>query len=176
MDFGSEYDSGPGHSGRTTTDELASLDVRKLKREGLIDPEQELVEGVASLAWTPCTFGGTRPWFVCPGGGCGRRVAILYGPGPEQFLCRHCRELTYESQRAGELVRAEMRVEKAEARLPPSGTRPKGMHHATFLKLTRAYLMALEEQEAIHQERLARLAWRQTAHRVRSLKWRRRNS
>ncbi len=33
------------------------------------------------LDWTACHFGGERPWFVCPGAGCGRRVAILYGPG-----------------------------------------------------------------------------------------------
>jgi len=155
-EFGS--DVGPGESGRKTAHELPTLDLRELKREGLVDPGQELVEGVAHLAWTPCNFGGYRPWFVCPGEGCGRRVAILYGPGPGQMLCRHCRDLTYASQRTGELGRAKIRVEKAEARLPPSGTRPKGMHHATLLKLTQAYLEALEEQEAVHQERLARMA------------------
>ena len=31
------------------------------------------------LAWTTCNFGGERPWFICPGAGCGRRVAVLYG-------------------------------------------------------------------------------------------------
>ena len=96
------------------------------------------MEGVARLAWTPCNFGGERPWFVCPGEGCGRRVAILYGPGPWRMLCRHCRGLDYASQRTGVLGRAKMRVEKARSRLPPSGTRPKGMHRATFLKLARA--------------------------------------
>lgn len=25
------------------------------------------------VEWTPCTFGGDRPWLLCPG--CGRRVA-----------------------------------------------------------------------------------------------------
>ena len=30
------------------------------------------------LDWTPCHFGGERPWFRCPAMGCGRRVAILY--------------------------------------------------------------------------------------------------
>jgi Tetratricopeptide repeat len=29
----------------------------------------------------PCNLGGTRPWFLCPAVGCGRRVAILYGAG-----------------------------------------------------------------------------------------------
>jgi hypothetical protein len=100
-------------------------------------------------------------------------VAILYGPEPGQLLCRHCRDLTYESQRTWELGRAQWRTEKAAARLAPGGGRPKGMHHTTFLKLTRVYLDAVEEQEVLIQERLARLAWRQMAHRVRPLKWRR---
>ena len=47
------------------------------------------------IEWTPCHYGGKRPWFVCPRG-CGHRVAILYyGESP---ACRHCYRLTYESQ------------------------------------------------------------------------------
>ena len=46
------------------------------------------------LTWTVCNFGGERPWFVCSGAGCVRRVAVLYGPG-KHFLCRHCYDLTY---------------------------------------------------------------------------------
>ncbi len=92
----------PGEDGpRQTVDEFPALDVRELKRDGLIDQGQELVEGVAQLVWTPCNFGGFRPWFVCPGEGCGRRVAILYGPGQGQMLCRHCRNLNYASQSMG---------------------------------------------------------------------------
>jgi hypothetical protein len=158
-----EPDRGPGDSGRKTTDELSTLDVRELKRAGLINPGQELVEGVAHLAWTPCNFGGSQPWFVCPGQGCARRVAILYGPEPAQLLCRHCRDLTYQSQRTWELGRAEWRTQKAAERLAPDGGRPKGMHHTTYLKLTRDYLATVEEQEALIQERRARLVWRQTA-------------
>ncbi len=160
--------------GRKTPDDLPALDVRELKRAGLIDPGHELVEGVADLVWTPCNFGGSRPWFVCPGEGCARHVAILYGLG--QLLCRHCHDLRYASQREDQINRAMRRIEKANSRLPPSGARPKGMHHATFLKLTRDYLEALEEHEALIQERLARLAWQRAARRVRSLKWQRRNS
>jgi hypothetical protein len=50
------------------------------------------------LSWTACNLGGQRPWFFCPGAGCGRRVVILYAPGC-YFLCRHCYDLSYESQR-----------------------------------------------------------------------------
>jgi hypothetical protein len=50
------------------------------------------------LSWTACNLGGQRPWFFCPGAGCGRRVVILYAPGC-YFLCRPCYDLSYESQR-----------------------------------------------------------------------------
>jgi hypothetical protein len=49
----------------------------------------------------PCRFGGTRPYFICPGIvngiACGRRVAKLHGPG-RYFLCRHCYRLAHASQ------------------------------------------------------------------------------
>ncbi|MDP9437788.1 MAG: hypothetical protein M3P49_03440, partial [Actinomycetota bacterium] len=152
-----EFNEWPGEDVRKTTDELPALDVRELKHAGLISPRQEQLEGVAHLAWTPCNLGGSRPWFVCPGEGCVRRVAILYGSGPGLPLCRRCRDLTYKSQREGHIDRAKRRAEKARSRLPPSGTRPKGMHHATLLKLIQEYREALEEHEAYIQERLARL-------------------
>ncbi len=166
-------DGWSGENVRKTTDEFPTLDVRKLRREGLVDPGQEQLAGVARLEWTPCNFGGERPWFVCPGEGCSRRVAILYGSGPGRPLCRCCRDLAYESQREDRIGRAKRRAEKDRSRLPPSGTRPKGMHHATFQKLTQNYWDALEEHEALVQERLARLEWQRTVRRLRSLKWRR---
>ena len=169
MDGGS-FDKWLEENVTRTTDEVAALDVRALKRAGLIGPGQEVVEGIADLAWTPCNFGGFRPWFLCPSGECGKRVAILYLSESGQLLCRHCCELTYASQHVGELGRAELRAEKGKARLPPARARPKGMHHATFLKRTRSYVEALEELEAVRQERLARLAWRRKAQRVRQLK------
>jgi hypothetical protein len=123
--IGSGRRRGEGSSPRHTTDQLPSLDVRDLKRNGLITPGQErvgilacfrkrsganlgpgekrVVEFVADfrLTWTPCNnHGGTRPWFLCPGEGCGRRVAILYGPR-SPLLCRLCRGVTYASQLRG---------------------------------------------------------------------------
>lgn len=139
---------------RRTTDELPTVDVRDLKRAGSIAPGQERVQGIARLQWTPCSFGGSRPWFVCPGEGCGRRVAILYGPpGPRQLLlCRHCLDLAYPSQREDPLARAERRMIKALERLPPDGAKPKRMRHATFERLVQEYLEAKREHAAQYRE------------------------
>ncbi len=73
-------------------------------RNGL-GAEWEDVQQSMRVAWTACNFGGARPWFVCPGAGCGRRVAVLYGLG-RYFLCRHCYALTYQSRRDNKTYRA----------------------------------------------------------------------
>jgi hypothetical protein len=67
--------------------------------------EWEDVREPIELAWTACNFGGERPWFICPGAGFGRRIALLYGPG-RYFLCRHCYDLVYQSQRDYAMDRA----------------------------------------------------------------------
>ena len=96
---------------------------------------------VVPLDWTACNFGGERPWFVCPRVTCGRRVAVLYGPG-RYFLCRHCYDLRYESQREDKKDRALRRAQKISMRLggsadmlEPFPQRPKGMHHDTYMRL-----------------------------------------
>lgn len=107
--------------------------------------EWENVEEPVPLEWTPCNFGGERPWFVCPGvvNGvrCNRRVVILYGPG-KYFLCRHCYDLRYESQREDKCHRALRRAQKIRQQLggsvnmmEPFPERPKGMHHDTYMRL-----------------------------------------
>jgi hypothetical protein len=111
--------------------------------------EWEDVKEPVSLEWTPCNFGGERPWFVCPGvvngKRCGRRVAILYGPG-KYFLCRHCYDLRYESQRKDKKDRALRRAQKIKTRfggsanmLEPLPERPKGMHHDGYMRLFREH-------------------------------------
>ncbi len=107
--------------------------------------EWEDVKEPVPLEWTPCNFGGERPWFVCPGvvngKRCGRRVAILYGPG-KYFLCRHCYDLRYESQREDKGHRALRRAQKIRQRLGGSANmmetfpeKPKGMHHDIYMRL-----------------------------------------
>jgi hypothetical protein len=52
-----------------------------------------------NLTTTLLPWGGVRYWFVCPLQGCYRRVGCLYlPPGGKYFGCRHCNDLSYESQ------------------------------------------------------------------------------
>jgi hypothetical protein len=103
--------------------------------------EWEGVKETVPLEWTPCNLGGERPWFICPGAGCGRRVAVLYGPG-KYFLCRHCYDLRYESQREDKMHHALRRAQKIRKRLggstsmtEPFPEKPKGMHWRTYERL-----------------------------------------
>ena len=50
------------------------------------DGEPESVEQNIYIARTPCHFGGSRPWFICPK--CHRRVGVLVCAG-RLFACRH---------------------------------------------------------------------------------------
>jgi hypothetical protein len=116
--------------------------------------EWEDVQEPVSLDWTACNFGGERPWFICPGIGCGRRVAILYGPG-RYFLCRHCYDLVYESQRENGMYRTLRRAQAIWERLGGSASvmqpfpqRPKGMHHDTYWRLREEHGEAEMEQFA----------------------------
>ena len=107
----------------------------------------ESVRQVVTLDWTPCHYGGTRPWFQCTG--CRLRVAVLCGEG-KWFLCRHCYELPYGSQQETEEARLLRKVRKLRERLGASmnllepiwpWNKPKGMHWRTFDRL-------LQEEEA----------------------------
>lgn len=118
-----------------------------LYRHRLPGGEWEDVTEPVPLGWTPCNFGGERPWFLCPGirpgssAGCGRRVAVLYGPG-KYFLCRHCYGLSYKSQRENKVFRALHKAQAVRERLGGSASmlepfpeKPKGMHWRTYERL-----------------------------------------
>jgi hypothetical protein len=109
-------------------------------RSGASEDWKEVREPVP-LTWTACNFGGERPWFVCPGAGCKRRVAVLYGPG-RYFLCRHYYDLVYESQRESGMYRALHKAQAIRERLggsanmtEPFPEKPKGMHWRTYERL-----------------------------------------
>jgi len=107
--------------------------------------EWQSVEEPVPIVRVPCPFGGTRPYFLCPGVvngvACGRRVAKLYGPG-KYFLCRHCYRLAYASQSEGEWDRSLRRANRIRMRLggdpgmcAPFPERPKGMWRKTYERL-----------------------------------------
>jgi hypothetical protein len=131
---------------------VASIGVRVQHRRVLLSyrsrrsgEEWQDVEESVSLTWTPCHYGGQRPWFLCPGvvNGrvCKRRVAILYGAG-RYFLCRHCSNLGYESQREALPMRLLAKAQQIRRRLggsaslmAPFPAKPKGMHGRTYDRL-----------------------------------------
>jgi hypothetical protein len=90
---------------------------------------------------TLCHLGGSRPWFICPVAGCGRRVAILYGGAI--FACRRCYRLAYPSTREDVLDRAMRRADRLRDRLGwnpgignANGRKPKWMRWRTFHRLS----------------------------------------
>ena len=108
------------------------------------------------IVHTPCNFGGSRAWFLCPAMGCGRRVAILYGG--TIFACRHCYQLAYASSRDDAANRSTRRADRLRARLGwepgilnGQGDKPKWMRWRTFERLT-------AEHEAFVGESLAAMA------------------
>jgi hypothetical protein len=107
------------------------------------------------LTRTPCRFGGERTWFVCLGRGCGRRVAKLYCVG-RYYVCRHCGNLAYSSQREDVGDRALSRAQAIRKRLGGSAnmfelfpSKPKGMHWRTYTRLQLKSLR-LGELSCIH--------------------------
>jgi hypothetical protein len=90
---------------------------------------------------TPCTYGGSRPWFECPG--CGKRKAVLY-LRQSAFKCRNCARVAYRSQSEDAIGRTWLKQQKAEAKLGKNWSRPKGMHEATAERL-RAIIWDCEE-------------------------------
>jgi hypothetical protein len=106
-------------------------------------PPPEQVPTRVYLSWTSCNYGGMRPWFICPGRGCGRRIAKLYF-NSKYFLCRHCHNLAYYSQSQAEESRLLDKAQKIYKRLGVdncndlySTPKPKGMHKITYRRLIR---------------------------------------
>jgi hypothetical protein len=122
------------------------------------------------VTWTPCAFGGRRPWFRCEaysrGRYCGRRVALLHSTGG-LFACRHCLGLAYASQqepvreRGIETARKiQMRLGGGESVTEAFPEKPKGMHWRRYNRLRRRHTQAYERSLmglAKSVERLERL-------------------
>lgn len=186
------YGSGRTYSNpRPTTESYLRLDVRRLCREGFLEPgahgtstwtvNGRVTSSISHLAkgqdraealelsyrvkgeprpvmqrvpldWTPCNYGGERPWALCPR--CSARVAVLYGGG--RFYCRKCHRLAYASTRLSSTDRGIRKAQAIRVRLggspdlsKPFPRRPKGMHWTTYFRLedeaTEAYMVSLKD-------------------------------
>ncbi len=146
----------PGWSGTVhwarDGEEAASIGIRASQGRVILTYGHRWLDGAwqeaeepVPIVWTPCHFGGSRPWFVCPGivdgVPCRRRVGRLCGPG-RYFLCRHCYRLAYQSQREQPYERAlrrangiRMRLGGEPGMLCPFPGKPKGMHRRTYERL-----------------------------------------
>jgi len=160
---------------KRTTSGLRCLDMNWLHRESRLVPgvylavqynlsDGEDINYSVSLSWTPCNYGGQRPWFICPG--CRRRVAKLYLYG-KFFRCRHCHGLVYTSQREDKIDRIGSRLRDIRISLggsadlmEPFPWKPKGMHWSTYEGLHRKYLRELEHWNRMWDIRLISLVFR----------------
>jgi hypothetical protein len=133
--------------------------------------EWEDVTESVPIVRVPCRFGGTRPYFTCPGMvqgiNCGRRVTKLHH-GARYFLCRQCYRLAHASQSEGAWDRMLRRANKIRQRLggdpgmdSPFPTKPKGMWRRTYDRLREQVFgaeMLADEAFDIRSERvLARI-------------------
>ncbi len=91
------------------------------------------------LTSTSPNYGGKRWWFFCPAKKCGKRVGVLYGG--KIFACRHCYNLTYESQNEAIHYRMLTKAQDIHRKLGGTGctmdfvSKPKGMHRKTYNRL-----------------------------------------
>lgn len=147
-------------------EDFIAMDIVDLDREGRLSPGHHLVApagtrlefillvvnsssneielGLSSgtrervtIERTPCHFGGSRPWFVCPSPNCGRRCRKLYRLAEERWLCRVCSGARYRSQRQHAPERCLARARKLRERLGgprigPLPVKPPNMHWDTY--------------------------------------------
>ena len=111
------------------------------------------------LIWSPCHFGGWRPWFRCVT--CDQKVGKLYNTGAS-LRCRRCLDLWYASQRRGARSRRYLQALKLRLRLngiaslaQPFPERPPRMHKKTYDRLRRTaerLERQLQKSRFLHRE------------------------
>jgi len=136
--------------------------------------EWQSVEQRVPIRWTPCRFGGERPWFLCAvhcnGVYCGRRVAKLYGAG-QLFACRHCYRLGYAVQRGGPMDKVHQNLARLHRKLGadydgpdmPAPPKPKWMRWRTYSGIVHQIQVGQARLDAVFivgAQRLIRLSFR----------------
>jgi len=146
-------------------DEVAQVGFRTLDGRIVLDFRVRLHSGdwepitqTVPLTYVDCNYGNQRPYFRCPGvvNGvhCGRRVCKLYAGG-QYFLCRHCYDLSYNSQSEDRADRALRRANNIRMALGGDpgmayliAPKPRGMWHRTYQR---------KRWEILHYENQANL-------------------
>lgn len=125
--------------------------------------EGRAVSSVVRIDWSPCNFGGRRPWFLCPA--CGERRQQVYFAGAVGLRCRACAGLRHPTVREDRNARLHRRAEKIRGRLgggnAPFPVRPPRMWGATYDRLIHdlvAIERALDRGFLSAAERLLRAA------------------
>lgn len=125
------------------------LDVRVLRRRGELEHGQ-VVLGSLALEWSPCPFGGVRPFWRCPR--CDRLCEVLFLADPAKsgpiavdgHACRVCQRVAYETtamSRSDRLyARRDAILDLLGMKAPAIGRgvvwrKPRRMHEQTFLLL-----------------------------------------
>jgi hypothetical protein len=104
-----------------------------------IELHNQTVPQQVPVSWTPCHYGGARPWLHCL---CGRRVLRLF-KGFGGYFCRPCcGNPIYESQRRNQKARAYLQAYRARQQLggsrpgvDPVPERPHRMKQRTYARL-----------------------------------------
>ena len=124
------------------------------------DTSQRYARLDLALVKAPCTYGGIRHWFQCPG--CMRSAAILYAA--VGFVCRRCVSLPYRSQNRRAVGRALLRASRIRRRLggteriiDSAGRKPKGMHWRTYARLRRELDIQARICVGVFEEQLRRI-------------------
>ena len=92
------------------------------------------------ITWTPCNFGGSRPWMHCPH--CHHRVTRLF-KGLSGYYCRECVGAPpYESQLRNDMARIYLRAYRLRERIgggrpviDPIRERPYRMWRKTYQRI-----------------------------------------
>ena len=135
------------------------------------DGEQREVTEIIPIVYAPCRFGGSRPYFLCPGNnaascgaaGCGRRVSKLF-LARRYFLCRSCSQVVYAAKYGPQWQRASRQAAKLRQRLDTTGIavpeKPERMPVHTYARLLEKLLLADTQASEASTARLLRLvAW-----------------
>jgi hypothetical protein len=107
---------------------------------------------------TACHYGGTRPWFLCPG--CNERRGVLFSVDG-RFRCRQCHRLAYSSTREDPHERSIRRCQELQRKLGGGGygvpiwtvpPKPDGMSWRKYLRLRAQFIRELNRQRTLFDE------------------------